>query len=83
MSAAPVTATRSVDRSKRPRSGWSRIDWYSVGGPGSTVTDSAATVRNRSSTSSTGLGMIVAPCISDARQPALYPNMWKNGLTIR
>ena len=27
--------------------------------------------------------MMVAPCMSDARQPALYPNMWKNGLTIR
>ena len=34
--AAPVTTRRSVDRSKVLRSGWSRIDWKMVGGPGST-----------------------------------------------
>ena len=83
MSAAPVTASRSVERSYASRSGWSRIDWYTVGGPGNTVTDSSATVRRRSSTSNTGFGMMVAPRMSDARQPALYPNMWKNGFTIR
>ena len=32
--AAPVTESRSVERSKVSRSGCSRIDWNTVGGPG-------------------------------------------------
>jgi hypothetical protein len=35
------------------------------------------------STSKTGSGTIVAPVIRQARMPALYPNVWKNGLMIR
>ena len=34
-------------------------------------------------TSNTGWGTIVAPVITQARIPALSPNVWKNGFTIR
>ena len=34
--AAPVTTRRRVERSNSLRSGWSRMDWKMVGGPGST-----------------------------------------------
>ena len=77
MSAAPVTATRKLERSRRARSGWSRIDWYSVGGPGRTVTRSDSTRESTRSTSKTGSGSIVAPLATLARMPALRPNMWK------
>ena len=30
-----------------------------------------------------GSGSIVAPAVTDARMPALSPNMWKYGLTMR
>src|SRR3989442_1331031 len=33
MSAAPVTATRRLDRAYLPRSGWSRMGWERVVGP--------------------------------------------------
>ena len=29
------------------------------------------------------IGTMVAPAIRQARMPALYPNVWKNGLTMR
>ena len=51
--------------------------------PGSTVTRSAATRASTRSTSNTGSGSIVAPAATDARIPALSPNMWKYGFTIR
>ena len=77
MSAAPVTATRRLERSKLAAEGWSRSDWYSVGGPGSTVIRSSPTRASTRSTSKTGSGNIVAPAVIDARMPALSPNMWK------
>ena len=33
--------------------------------------------------SKTGSGTTVAPAIRQARMPALYPKVWKNGLTTR
>ena len=82
--AAPVTARRSDDMSNSARRGWSRIDWYTVGGPGSIDTRSSAAARvMTASTSNTACGMIVAPFTSDATMPAFSPNEWKNGLTTR
>ena len=81
--AAPVTASRSDERSNRSRSGWSRIDRYSVGGPGSTEMRSLATWASTGGTSNTGSGTMVAPLMKQATMPALYPNVWKNGLTTR
>ena len=69
--------------SKASRFGWSRIDWKIVGGPGRTVIRSSATRWSTTSTSNTGSGTIVAPAIRQARIPALYPKVWKNGFTIR
>ena len=54
-----------------------------VGAPGSTVMRSRSTMSSTTAGSKTASGKMVAPRISDARQPALYPKMWKNGLTIR
>ena len=81
--AAPVTASRSDERSNVSRSGWSRIDRYSVGGPGSIEMRSAATWARTAGTSNTGSGTIVAPWMKQAMIPALYPKVWKNGLTTR
>jgi hypothetical protein len=44
---------------------------------------SAATVASAPSTSKVGCGCMVAPATMQARMPALSPNMWKYGLTIR
>ena len=57
--------------------------WNSVGGPGSIVMRSRATRSSTASTSKTAWGWIVAPVSIAASQPALYPNAWKNGFTIR
>ena len=81
--AAPVTESRRLDRSCASRAGWLRIVWYRVGGPGSTVTRSRGTRASTWSASNTACGSTVAPIISDASQPALYPKAWKKGLTIR
>ena len=59
------------------------MDWYSVGGPGRTVTRSGATRASTRSTSKTGSGSMVAPLATLARMPALRPNMWKYGFTCR
>ena len=83
MSAAPVTATRRRRQVVAVPVGWSRIDWYSVGAPGSTVICSSATRARARSTSNTGSGNMAAPAATDARMPAFSPNMWKYGLTIR
>ncbi|MCY1175607.1 hypothetical protein D9M73_158510 [compost metagenome] len=69
--AAPVTATRRLDRSKRSRSGKARIDWYRVGGPGSTLTRSRAMRSSITGTSNTCCGRMQQPRISAASQPAL------------
>ena len=31
----------------------------------------------------TASGSVVAPCMSDDNQPALYPKQWKNGRITR
>ena len=54
-----------------------------VGAPGSTVIRSLCTSASTRATSKTGTGKIVAPWSRLASQPALYPNMWKNGFTMR
>ena len=69
--AAPVTASRSDDRSNESRSGWSRIERYSVGGPGSTEMRSDATCASTAGTSNTGSGTMVAPWMKHATMPAL------------
>jgi hypothetical protein len=69
--AAPVTASRRLERSKRFRSGCARIDWYNVGGPGSTLMRSRATRSSTAGTSKTACGSAVAPRIRHASQPAL------------
>ena len=69
--AAPVTASRRLDRSRLARSGWSRIVWYSVGAPGSTVICSASISRIASPASNTGCGTMTAPVSKQARMPAL------------
>ena len=69
--AAPVTASRSEDRSCPARAGWSSSEAYSVGGPGSTVTRSCPMRRIASAASNTGCEMIVAPRIRQASSPAL------------
>ena len=83
IAAAPVTASRSDDRSYSGRRGWSRIVWKRVGGPGSIVICSRCTRSSTSSTSNTACGWIVAPVNIAASHPALYPKAWKNGLTMR
>ena len=83
MSAAPVTAMRRLERSRPPATAPSRIDWYRVGAPGRTVIRSRSTASSTDSASKTGTGCIVSPATSEARMPALSPNMWKYGLTIR
>jgi hypothetical protein len=69
--AAPVTASRSEDRSRSGRVGSPRIDWYSVGGPGSTVIASAAMRSMTEAAPNTAWGTIVAPRMRQARIPAL------------
>ncbi|MNZ87399.1 hypothetical protein D3C78_1062550 [compost metagenome] len=69
--AAPVTATRKELRSYSWRCGWLRIDWYSVGGPGSTVIFSRAMRSSSTGTSNTCCGRMQQPRISAASQPAL------------
>ncbi len=81
--AAPVTTSRSEERSNRLRSGWSSNPWKMVGGPGSTETRSSSIRCMAPSTSKTGSGIMVAPVIRQAKIPALYPKVWKNGLTMR
>ena len=54
-----------------------------VGAPGSTVIISVSTSDRMVGTSNTGTGTMVAPWSRLASHPALYPNMWKNGLTMR
>ncbi len=44
---------------------------------------SRSTSSHTTSGSNTASGKIVAPRMSDASTPALYPKMWKNGLTMR
>jgi hypothetical protein len=69
--AAPVTTSRRVSSSKEARSGWSRIDWKMVGGPGSTEIRCWPIRATTPSTSKTGSGTMVAPVIRQARMPAL------------
>ncbi len=47
------------------------------------VIRSAAISSTTRSTSKTGTGTIVAPRMNEAINPALNPNVWKYGLTIR
>ncbi len=54
-----------------------------VGGPGSTEICSRSTSSRTAAGSKTATGKIVAPRMSEARHPALYPKMWKNGFAIR
>ena len=77
--AAPVTARRSDDRSKEAKSGWLRMDWNTVGGPGSIVMRSSATRRMTLGTSNTGWGWMVAPVRTHASTPDFSPAVWKNG----
>ncbi|KUJ37478.1 hypothetical protein ADL25_27635 [Streptomyces sp. NRRL F-5122] len=69
--AAPVTTRRRAERSWAAREGWSRRDWWGVGGPGRTEMRSAAMFAGTVSTSNTGCGTIVAPRIRHASTPAL------------
>ncbi len=69
--AAPVTTSRSAERSWASRAGWSRSDWCRVGGPGRTETRSAAMFARTVSTLKTGCGIIVAPRMRQAITPAL------------
>ncbi len=55
----------------------------SAGGPGSTLMRSSSTRASTAGTSNTGCGTIVAPRRMHDIHPALYPNVWKNGLMIR
>ena len=54
--AAPVTASRSEDRSRSARPGALSRDWYSVGAPGKTVIRSDSISRMVSSTSKVATG---------------------------
>lgn len=69
--AAPVTTSRSAERSCASREGWSSRDWWRVGGPGRTDIRSEATFARTVSTLNTGCGTIVAPRIRQATIPAL------------
>ena len=44
---------------------------------------SRSTISSTTPGSKTATGKMVAPRISAASTPALYPKMWKNGLTMR
>ncbi len=81
MSAAPVTAARSVDSldlSPTPSN-----EWYRVGGPGSIVMRSRSMSSTTVSMSKTATGSIVAPRRKDVTSPAFRPNVWKYGLICR
>ncbi len=80
---APVTDSRSEDRSKVAKSGWDRMDWNTDGGPGSIVTRSRATVAMTAATSKTAWGSRVALVKAQASTPDLRPAVWKNGYTHR
>ncbi len=54
--AAPVTARRRLESAAVSRSGWLRMLWYSVGGPGSIEIFSAAMRSITLFTSNTGSG---------------------------
>ena len=77
--AAPVTDSLSVERSKVRRSGCSRRDWNTVGGPGSTLICSSATRRMTASGSKTACGRTVAPRRTQASTADFNPAVWKNG----
>jgi len=81
--AAPVTPRRSDERSCAVRRGSASSVWYSVGGPGSTLIRSSSMRASTADASNTGSGTTVAPAIRQAKIPALYPKVWKKGLTTR
>jgi hypothetical protein len=66
--AAPVTASRSVDSSAPGRSS---MVWKIVGGPGMTVIRSLATTSAARFASNVACGTIVAPVSRQTRMPAL------------
>ena len=77
--AAPVTESRTVERSNVARSGCSRMDWNTVGGPGNTVTFSSATCRMTVTGSNTACGRMVAPRRRQASTTDFKPAVWENG----
>ena len=82
--AAPVTDSRSVERSNWSRSGWLRIVWKMAGGPGSIVMrflrDPAHHRRHVEHRVRHDRRALRG---AQARMPAFNPNAWKNGLTMR
>ncbi len=54
-----------------------------AGGPGSIEIRSSGTRAITEGRSNTGWGTMVEPVMRQARMPALSPNEWKNGLTMR
>ena len=66
------------------RSGWSRSDDHSVGGPGAPRSPAPRSmVRSASPGSKVATGSAVAPVMRQSIHPALYPKQWKNGGTMR
>ena len=84
MSAAPVTATRRLDRSWSLAIGMVEdrlVERRRTGQHGDPLLGRPGRAPGRRRTPAPG--SIVAPAVTEARMPALSPNMWKYGFTIR
>ena len=80
--AAPVTPRRSDDRSCS-RAGVGQQGLVQRGRAGQHGDALGRDPLHHPAASKTGSGTTVAPAIRQARMPALYPKVWKNGLTTR